>query len=101
MSHNLILRKTGDVPFSRRFTWDALTNYIASSPVGDDSDDLQDHHWKLQFNQCGLCTVDYNLITHLEHAASETRWILEHLNLTGCIKYFHFRWFNITLSRKQ
>ena len=81
--HSWILRKTGDVPFSRRFTWAALTHYIASSPVGDDSDDLQDHHWKLQFNQCGLCTVDYNVITHLEHAASETRWILEHLNLTG------------------
>ena len=79
--HSRILRKTNEVPYSRRFSWGALTKYIATSPVGVDS--VQDHHWKLQFNQCGLCSVDYSLITHLEHAASETRWILELLNLTG------------------
>ena len=69
------------VPFSRRFTWEALTNFVASSPVGDVT--LQQHHWRLQSYQCGLCTVDYNIITQLDHASTETKWILEYLNLTG------------------
>ena len=69
------------VPFSRRFTWEALVKYIASSPVGDMT--LQEHHWRLQSYQCGLCTVDYNIITQLDHATTETKWILEYLNLTG------------------
>ena len=69
------------MPYTRRFTWEALIKYIVSSPIGDESG--QDHHWRLQSYQCGLCTVDYNIITHLEHASSETTWILEHLNLTG------------------
>ena len=67
------------VPYSRRFTWEALAKYVASSPVGS----RQQHHWRLQSYQCGLCTVDYNLITQLDHAATETKWILEYLNLTG------------------
>ena len=67
------------VPFSRRFTWEALAKFVASSPVGS----RQQHHWRLQSYQCGLCTVDYNLITQLDHAATETKWILEYLNLTG------------------
>ena len=69
------------VPFSRRFTWEALAKFVASSPVGDIT--KQQHHWRLQSYQCGLCTVDYNIITQLDHAATETKWILEYLNLTG------------------
>ena len=71
----------GKVPFSRRFTWEALVKYIASSPVGDMIQ--QEHHWRLQSYHCGLCTVDYDIITQLDHAATETKRILELLNLTG------------------
>ena len=38
---------------------------------------------KLQFYQCGPCTVDYNIVTQLDHATAETKFILEYLNLTG------------------
>ena len=83
LNRHLIPLKTGKVPYSRRFTWEALVKYIASSPIGDES--VQDHHWKLQSYHCGLCSVDYDIITHLEHAESETKWILELLNLTGSL----------------
>ena len=73
--------ENGQVPYSRRFTWEALTKFVASSPVGDETP--QQHHWKLQSYQCGLCTVDYNIVTQLDHATAETNFILEYLNLTG------------------
>ena len=35
--------ENGQIPYSRRFTWEALTKFIASSPVGDEKP--QQHHW--------------------------------------------------------
>ena len=36
--------ENGQVPYSRRFTWKALTKCVASSPVGDETP--QQHHWQ-------------------------------------------------------
>ena len=58
-----------------------MTKYIANSTVGDES--KHNHHWYTQYHQCGICTIDYDIITQLEHAKEETHWILEFLNLTG------------------
>ena len=69
------------IPFDRRFTWEAMTKFIAHSAVGDES--KHNPHWKTQYYQCGICTIDYDFITRLENAEEETRWILEFLDLTG------------------
>ena len=58
-----------------------MTRYIANSNVGDEF--MQNSHWKPQYYQCGICTIDYDIITQLEHVEKETRWILDFLNLTG------------------
>ena len=75
--------KTGPVPYTRRFTWEAMTSYIAQSTVGDELN--QEHHWRTQFYHCGICSVDYNLITQLEHAKEETNWILEMKKWKGTV----------------
>ena len=75
--------KTGPVPYTRRFTWEAMTSYIAQSTVGDELN--QEHHWRTQFYHCGICSVDYNLITQLEHAKKETNWILEMKKWKGTV----------------
>jgi len=58
-----------------------MTKFIAHSAVGDES--KHNSHWKTQYYQCGICTIDYDFITQLEHAKEETRWILDFLDLTG------------------
>ena len=58
-----------------------MTKFIAHSAVGDES--KHNPHWKTQYYQCGICTIDYDFITRLENAEEETRWILEFLDLTG------------------
>ena len=30
-----------------------------------------------------MCVIDYAIITHLEEAEKETKWILNHLNISG------------------
>ena len=75
--------KTGPVPYTRRFTWEAMTSYIAQSTVGDELN--QEHHWRTQFYHCGICSVDYNLITQLEHAKEETNRILEMKKWKGTV----------------
>ena len=40
-------------------------------------------HWRTQYYQCGICSIDYDFITQIEHSEKETRSILEFLNLTG------------------
>ena len=40
-------------------------------------------HWQTQFYECGMCVLNYTIITHLEEAEEETKWILSNLNLTG------------------
>ena len=75
--------ETGPVPYTRRFTWEAMTSYIAQSTVGDELN--QEHHWRTQFYHCGICSVDYNLITQLEHAKEETNRILEMKKWKGTV----------------
>ena len=87
-----ISSKTGPVPYTRRFTWEAMTSYIADSTVGDELN--QEHHWRTQFYHCGICSVDYNLITQLEHAKEETNWILEIKKWKGTV-------FNCSLTSKR
>ena len=83
----IIISKTDKVPYSRRFTWEALARYVASSSVGDES--IQQHHWKSQNYQCGVCTVDYDIVTHLEEAERETRWILRDKKLSNLTHLGH------------
>ena len=58
-----------------------LDKSIAASPVGVEW--RKNPHWQTQFYQCGMCIVNYTLITHLEKSEEETKWILDSLNLTG------------------
>ena len=51
------------------------------SPVAAES--RQDPHWQTQFFVCGMCVLNYTIITHLEEAEKETKWILDSLNLSG------------------
>ena len=59
----------------------SLAQSIAASPVAAES--KQDPHWQTQFFVCGMCVLNYTIITHLEEAEKETKWILDSLNLSG------------------
>jgi len=79
--------ETSKVPFERRFTWEAMTQYIAQSAVGDES--KHNAHWRTQYNQCGICSIDYDIITQIEHSEKETRSILKFFNLTDITHFGH------------
>lgn len=63
-----------------------LIKSIATSPA--DAESRQDPHWQTQFFVCGMCVLNYTIITHLEEAEKETKWILDNLNLSGKVLGF-------------
>ena len=64
-------------PNDRFVSWEAFIEYVAANP----GDRAHDHHWRLQFNQCRICDLDYDLITHLENSDDEVDFILEKLKV--------------------
>ena len=39
------------------------------------------HHWRSQFQQCRLCSLEYDYITHLEASQYEANFILRKLGV--------------------
>ena len=64
-------------PIDRYVSWEAFIEYVAANP----GDRAHDHHWRSQFNQCRICNLDYDLITHLEKSEDEVDFILEKLKV--------------------
>ena len=64
-------------PIDRYVSWEAFIEYVAANP----GDRAHDHHWRSQFNQCRICNLDYDLITHLENSEDEVDFILEKLKV--------------------
>ena len=64
-------------PIDRYVSWEAFIEYVAANP----GDRAHDHHWRSQFNQCRICNLDYDLITHLEKSEDEVDFILEKLRV--------------------
>ena len=64
-------------PIDRYVSWEAFIEYVAANP----GDRAHDHHWRSQFNQCRICDLDYDLITHLEKSDDEVDFILEKLKV--------------------
>ena len=64
-------------PIDRYVSWEAFIEYVAANP----GDRAHDHHWRSQFNQCRICNLDYDLITHLENSEDEVDFILEKLRV--------------------
>ena len=64
-------------PTDRYVSWEAFIEYVAANP----GDRAHDHHWRSQFNQCRICNLDYDLITHLEKSEDEVDFILEKLRV--------------------
>ena len=65
------------IPYDRFVSWEAFIEYVAANP----GDLAHDHHWRSQFNQCRICDLDYDLITHLENSDDEVDFILETLKV--------------------
>ena len=64
-------------PIDRYVSWEAFIEYVAANP----GDRAHDHHWRSQFNQCQICNLDYDLITHLENSEDEVDFTLENLGV--------------------
>jgi len=71
----------GEVPYSQRFTWDAYTQYLADKANFAEEDN--NHHWRTSTYQCGPCKVKYNIITHMEYAATDTAEVIDILKVSG------------------
>ena len=64
-------------PVDRFVSWEAFIEYVAANP----GDRAHDHHWRSQFNQCRICDMDYEIITHLENSDDEVDFILKKLKV--------------------
>ena len=64
-------------PHGRNVSWEAFVKYIAAN----NGDKMMNNHWRTQFNQCHICNVDYEYITHLENNSDETDFIFKKLEI--------------------
>ncbi|CBY15214.1 unnamed protein product [Oikopleura dioica] len=53
----------------------AFAQYVAANP----GNSKMNFHWSTTFSQCHPCAIDYNMITHLEHSAEESNFIMRML----------------------
>ena len=65
-------------PFDKFVSWEAFVEYVAANP----GDKAHDHHWRSQFNQCRICNVEYDYITHIEHSEDEAGYIFDKENIS-------------------
>ncbi|CBY10451.1 unnamed protein product [Oikopleura dioica] len=67
----------GAPPKGMNNSFTAFAQYVAANP----GNSKMNFHWSTLFSQCHPCAIDYNMITHLEHSAEESNYIMRMLGV--------------------
>ena len=72
----------GAPPNGMNNSFTAFAQYVAANP----GNSKMNFHWTSTFSQCHPCAIDYNMITHLEHSAEESNYIMRMLGVGDSAK---------------